>query len=121
MEVFKGILGLFESRKAVSVYIVLGLMTYLVIVGILPPEVFAILVGVIKVAWLAAHSHEESSKAKAEKTFDSAQKMIEVLLMDREKLRFLLKEKDTKVVVDGTTVAEAAEAAAPVDTEERAD
>lgn len=61
----KGIKGLFDSRKAISTWLIFAGLTALLIYGYLPAETYAMMVTGIKAVWLGAHSHEESSKAKA--------------------------------------------------------
>lgn len=61
----KGIKGLFDSRKAVMVMLMLGVLTFLLIAGHIDQTHYAGAVATIKSFWLTSHSYEESSKAKA--------------------------------------------------------
>jgi len=60
-----GLKGLLDSRKAVMVILVFAGLTALLMYGKLDSQSYALLIGGIKAAWLGAHSHEESNKAKA--------------------------------------------------------
>lgn len=61
----KGIKGLLESRKATVLVIVLTVLSVLLYFGKIDGELYAMLVSGLTAVWKAAHSHEESNKAKA--------------------------------------------------------
>lgn len=76
MDGIKGILG---SRKATMVLIAFAGLTAMLLYGRIDAQSYAMLVGGIKATWLAAHSHEESSKAKAGAVIDAAAPLAKLI------------------------------------------
>jgi len=60
-----GLKGIFDSRKAVMVVLMLATLTYLLITGKIDQTHYAGAVATIKSFWLGAHAHEERGKMPA--------------------------------------------------------